>query len=101
MQLLRVDRQTSLASVPETLIVCHDVRNPAARSEVLVRKGSPLEVEALRDLLMRGVGELHLAAPAADDFLDIVGRCFLVRRNEERNFGEVLIQQAEHRASDI
>ncbi len=54
-------------ALPSWSIVCHDVRNPAQRNEVLVRKGSPLSVSELRLLLARGAGELHLAVPDAHD----------------------------------
>jgi len=48
-------------------IVCHDVRNPAQRNQVLVRKGSSLSVDEVRALFERGVEELHIAVPAPDD----------------------------------
>ena len=51
----------------EAGIVCHDVRNPAQRSEVLVRKGSALSADQVRALLERGIDELHLALPDPED----------------------------------
>jgi molybdenum cofactor cytidylyltransferase len=48
-------------------IVCHDVRNPTQRNEVLVRKGSHLSAVEMLALFDRGVDELHLAVPDADD----------------------------------
>ncbi len=55
------------ADPPDQAIVCHDVRNPRQRSEVLVRKGTPLAAAAIGPLLARGVTELHLAVPAPGD----------------------------------
>jgi hypothetical protein len=55
------------AELPAAAIVCHDVRNPAQRSDVLVRKGSSVTATELTELLGRGVPELHLALPDADD----------------------------------
>src|SRR5690349_10417538 len=56
-----------VSGVPSESIVCHDVRNPAQRNEVLVRKGSAVSSEAVERLLGGGVGELHLAVAQADD----------------------------------
>src|SRR6266851_5758431 len=55
------------ADLPVQAIVCHDVRNPRQRSEVLVRKGSLLAANDIAPLLARGVTELHLAVPAPND----------------------------------
>jgi molybdenum cofactor cytidylyltransferase len=55
------------ADLPVQAIVCHDVRNPRQRSEVLVRKGSLLAASDIAPLLARGVTELHLAVPAPND----------------------------------
>src|SRR5258708_13115017 len=55
------------ADLPVQAIVCHDVRNPQQRSEVLVRKGSLLAAHDIAPLLARGVTELHLAVPAPND----------------------------------
>jgi molybdenum cofactor cytidylyltransferase len=51
----------------EAGIVCHDVRNPQQRNEVFVRKGASLGADEVRALLERGVTELHIAVPDADD----------------------------------
>ena len=50
--------------------MAHDVRNPAQRSEVLVRKGAALDAEALAAVLARGVGELHVAVPEPGDIAE-------------------------------
>jgi hypothetical protein len=65
MQMLSITPET--ADMPAESIVCHDVRNPAQRSEVLVRKGSSVTATEVVELLGRGVQELHLALPEADD----------------------------------
>ena len=57
----------SSADPPDHAIVCHDVRHPQQRSEVLVRKGTPLAAHDIGPLLARGATELHLALPAPDD----------------------------------
>jgi len=43
------------------------VRNPVDRNEILARKGTPVLADQLRDLLSRGVGEIHLAIPELKD----------------------------------
>src|SRR5947209_13632148 len=53
--------------LPSGAIVCHDVRNPSQRSEIIARKGTPLQAQEIRGLLSRGVGELHLAFPEPGD----------------------------------
>lgn len=58
------------AVVPEESLICHDVRNPARRSEVLVRKGSRLAAAEVMALLERGVPEVHLAIPDAGDLAE-------------------------------
>jgi molybdenum cofactor cytidylyltransferase len=55
------------ADLPQHAVVCHDVRNPEQRSEVLVRKGSALTAAEIVPLLARGVAELHLAVPEPSD----------------------------------
>jgi hypothetical protein len=65
MQMLSITPES--ADVPAEAIVCHDVRNPVQRSEVLVRKGSNVTAPEVAELLRRGVHELHLALPDADD----------------------------------
>jgi molybdenum cofactor cytidylyltransferase len=67
MRLLSVDPSVATTDLPVDAIVCHDVRNPADRNEILVRKGSSLQTEALTELLGRGVAELHLAIAEPDD----------------------------------
>jgi molybdenum cofactor cytidylyltransferase len=66
MRLLRLDPSATATHVPPESVVCHDVRNPAQRSEVLVRKGTRLAREQVLDLLERGV-QLHLAVPELSD----------------------------------
>src|ERR1043165_6749174 len=58
---------TTTANVPDEAIVCHDVRNPVDRNEVLARKGSRLDAASVTTLLEAGVDELHLAVPEAGD----------------------------------
>jgi molybdenum cofactor cytidylyltransferase len=53
--------------IPSEAIVCHDVRNPAQRSEVLARKGTRLTAEDIRGLLDQGALEIHLALPERGD----------------------------------
>jgi molybdenum cofactor cytidylyltransferase len=67
MRLLSVDPTAAITDLPVEAIVCHDVRNPSDRNEILVRKGSPLQAEALSELLARGVIELHLAVAEPGD----------------------------------
>jgi molybdenum cofactor cytidylyltransferase len=55
---------------PAHAIVAHDVRNPEQRSEVLVRKGTELDADALAALLARSAGELHLAVPEPGDIAE-------------------------------
>jgi molybdenum cofactor cytidylyltransferase len=55
------------ADVPAHAIVCHDVRNPAQRSEVLVRKGTQLSAAEIGPLLASGAADLHLAVAESDD----------------------------------
>jgi hypothetical protein len=57
----------NLSTLADSGIVCHDVRNPAQRSEVLVRKGTSVSADDVHALLRRGVDELHLAIPDVDD----------------------------------
>src|SRR5436309_3308094 len=60
-------RGNGAGELPETAAVCHDVRNPEQRNEVLVRKGSLVSDSQIAALLSRGIGELHLAVAACDD----------------------------------
>ena len=62
-----VDSSGAADALPEQSIVCHDVRNPAHRGEVLVRKGASVGPREILPLLARGVGELHLAVSDPDD----------------------------------
>ncbi|HET6317627.1 MAG TPA: hypothetical protein VFG86_14290, partial [Chloroflexota bacterium] len=57
----------NVRTLADSGIVCHDVRNPAQRNEVLVRKGSSVSADDVRALLQRGVEDLHLAIPDVDD----------------------------------
>jgi molybdenum cofactor cytidylyltransferase len=66
MQMVRVAAD-SPTDLPSRSIVCHDVRDPEQRSEVLVRKGTWLRADEIRPLLARGVRELHLAVPDPGD----------------------------------
>ena len=45
MQTLRLTPNTAEPNVPSEGIVCHDVRNPAQRSEVLARKGTTISAD--------------------------------------------------------
>jgi len=66
-RMLNVLRDTPVTDLPPEAIVCHDVRNPSQRSEILARKGSRVHAAGVRELLARGVTELHLALPDLDD----------------------------------
>src|SRR6516225_900965 len=102
MRLLSLQPSAPVTDLPVEAIVCHDVRNPADRNEILVRKGGRLQAEALTELLARGVVELHLAVAEPDDVAEdeaaarlaaaIVGAGVSVT---EARFGQVsLISQA-------
>jgi molybdenum cofactor cytidylyltransferase len=65
--LLTLDPRSPDSAVPTQGVVCHDVRNPAQRSEVLVRKGRLLAAAEVIDLLRRDVAELHLAVAEPGD----------------------------------
>jgi molybdenum cofactor cytidylyltransferase len=67
MQLMAVSAQSPPETIPMESMVCHDVRNPRQRAEVLVRKGSLIGAVEVASLLEDGVPELHLAVPASDD----------------------------------
>src|ERR1700730_14189525 len=67
MQMMALSATTPSHTIPAEGMVCHDVRNPLQRSEVLVRKGSLLGAAEVESLLERGIVELHLAVPAPDD----------------------------------
>jgi len=53
--------------IPPEAIVCHDVRNPGERSEILARKGTTVTADQLRHLLSRGVFEIHVVLQDAED----------------------------------
>ena len=55
------------AVLPPESVICHDVRNPAQRSEVLVRKGTRLGADDLAGILERGAAAVDLAIPQAGD----------------------------------
>ena len=70
MRLFRVPPDASSDDLPDSAVVCHDVRNPTQRNEILVRKGTLLEGSELRDLAARHVGEFHVAVPEAGDLTE-------------------------------
>src|SRR5579864_327391 len=81
--------------LPDHAIVCHDVRNPAQRSELLARKGSRLSSNEVLALLGRGVAELHLAVPEPGDLDEDAAAARLAAavagpgvREAEAHFGE-------------
>jgi hypothetical protein len=51
MRMMYIEPGAAPADLPAEAIVCHDVRNPRQRSEVLVRKGSPLWADAIAGLV--------------------------------------------------
>ncbi|HEY1291619.1 MAG TPA: hypothetical protein VGJ60_00885 [Chloroflexota bacterium] len=67
MQLLSLQPDAPATDVPSEAIVCHDIRNPLQRSEVLVRKGTSLHADDIRALLRNGAAEIHLALPQPGD----------------------------------
>src|SRR5258708_22804977 len=67
MRMVTVAAGDAPATLPPHAIVCHDVRHPQRRSDVLVRKGTLLAAHDIAPLLAHGVSELHLAVPASDD----------------------------------
>jgi len=70
MRMLSIQSGAPSADIPDAAIVCHDVRNPAQRNEVLLRKGSPLDAAAVASLLATGVQELHLAVAEPGDLAE-------------------------------
>ncbi len=67
MQMLALSATTPSNTIPTQGTVCHDVRNPLQRSEVLFRKGSLIGAAEFEALLERGIIELHVAVPTPDD----------------------------------
>jgi len=67
MLLISLDAGAPESAVPAQGVVCHDVRDPQQRSDVLVRKGRLLMAVDVVDLLRRGVAELHLAVAEPGD----------------------------------
>src|SRR5579859_2619387 len=65
--LVTLDSSAPDSAIPDQGVVCHDVRDPNQRSEVLVRKGHLLGAADVLDLLRRNVPELHLAVPEPGD----------------------------------
>jgi molybdenum cofactor cytidylyltransferase len=59
--------QPGQAVLPQESLICHDVRNPAQRSEVLVRKGTRLRAHEVAAILERGAAAVHLAVPEPGD----------------------------------
>ena len=51
----------------------------------------------------RGIDQIPdgLSAPAADDFLNLLGSDLRARRREKGELGEILIEEAKHRTSQI
>src|SRR5579859_7172513 len=70
MILVKLDANSAEAAVPAEGVVCHDVREPSQRSEVLVRKGRLLVASEVLELLRREVAELHLAVPEPGDLAE-------------------------------
>ncbi len=70
MRMLIIQAGAAATQLPAEAMVCHDVRNPAQRTEVLARKGTTLRAEDIERLLARGVVEVHLALPDAGDVLE-------------------------------
>jgi molybdenum cofactor cytidylyltransferase len=68
--MLNLSPNTAAVDVPEEAIVCHDVRNPLQRSEVLVRKGTSIRADDIRGLLSHDVGDIHLALPEPGDVVE-------------------------------
>lgn len=98
MRLLRVTSETRSVPIPEGTLVCHDIRNPATRSEVLVRKGTPISSDQLRDALERGVAEIHIAIPDEHDLAEDAAAARLAAaaagegvRSEAAHFGQVAL----------
>ncbi len=95
MRMLSLSPTVSAADVPPHAIVCHDVRNPQQRSEILTRKGTTVSADELRQLLDRGVAEIHLALPESDDVDEDQAATRMARaiagsgvRVEEAHFGQ-------------
>jgi molybdenum cofactor cytidylyltransferase len=62
-----IEVQPGEADLPQESLICHDVRNPARRSEVLVRKGTRLTADEVGGLLERSAAPVHLAVPDVGD----------------------------------
>jgi hypothetical protein len=67
MILVTLDARSPESAVPAEGVACHDVRDPAQRSEILVRKGRLLAAADVLELLRRNVPELHLAVGEPGD----------------------------------
>lgn len=67
MQLLVVSPATPARELPVEASVCHDVRDPHHPRRILVRKGDRVDAQAVADLLLQGVAEVHLTVPSAGD----------------------------------
>jgi molybdenum cofactor cytidylyltransferase len=70
MRLLTAAAGLPLAELPPVATVCHDVRDPRQRNDVLVRKGQSLTAHEITSLLARGVTELHLAVAQPGDIAE-------------------------------
>jgi molybdenum cofactor cytidylyltransferase len=69
-RLLTITAQSKPEALPNDGILSHDVRNPAQRNEVWLRKGSTIGLAQLEPLLERGIGEVHLALPEPGDLAE-------------------------------
>jgi hypothetical protein len=99
---MRMLSLTPASDLPDHGIVCHDVRNPAQRSEVFVRKGSSVDADQLADLFARGVRDIHLALSEPEDVVEDVAADRLARaiagshvRVEQAHFGQTNLVSVE------
>ena len=70
MQLIRCEDAQSFAGLEPGAILCHDVRDPAQRRNVVLRKGRRLDEADLLRLRELDPGEVHLMIPAPGDLLE-------------------------------
>ncbi|MBV9328281.1 MAG: hypothetical protein JO352_31585 [Chloroflexi bacterium] len=68
--MLNLSPDTRVSDLPSEAILCHDVRNPLQRSEILVRKGTTVHPHEIRELLERGAAEMHLAVAEPNDVVE-------------------------------
>jgi hypothetical protein len=62
-----IEVQPGQEVLPQESLICHDVRDPGKRSDVLVRKGTRLGAEDVARILERGAATVHLAIPQPGD----------------------------------